>query len=129
MIVVDTHVVFWLAQVPSMLTDPAQAAITEARRRGGVAISDKTLWELAMMVSRKQVHVKTSLQEFLREVEHYFVILPITGAIAERSMGFTAGYPKDPTDRIIGATALIHGLSLITADQSIRSSGEVPCIW
>jgi PIN domain nuclease of toxin-antitoxin system len=32
-------------------------------------------------------------------------------------MSFPTAYPKDPADRIIGATALVEGLSLITADR------------
>ena len=38
-------------------------------------------------------------------------------------------YPKDPADRVIGATALIEDLSLITADKDIRKSRAVPTIW
>jgi PIN domain nuclease of toxin-antitoxin system len=128
-ILLDTQAVLWLAQVPEMLTEDATEAISEARRRNGVAISDKTLWELAMLISRKRVGVKTSLRDFLHEVERHFTVLPITGEVAERAVQFTERYPKDPTDRIIGATAVIHGLQLVTSDKLIRASGEVDCIW
>ena len=129
MILVDTNVVFWLAQAPGSLTETATAAISEARHHDGVAVSGKTLWELAMMVSRGRVVVRTSMQEFLREVERYFIVMPITGPIAERSVGFSENYPKDPSDRLIGATAIVHELKLVTADDAIRKSGEVSCIW
>src|ERR1700732_3899963 len=36
-------------------------------------------------------------------------------------MGFPTAYLRDPADRIIGATALVEGLSLITADREIPS--------
>jgi len=36
---------------------------------------------------------------------------------------------KDPADRIIGATALVEGLTLITADRAIRRSRAVRTIW
>ena len=39
-----------------------------------------------------------------------------------------ATYPKDPADRV-GATALVEGLSLITADREIRRSRAVRTIW
>ena len=68
MILLDTQVVLWLAQVPELLSDNATEAISEARRRNGVAIADKTLWELAMLISRKRVGVKTSLRDFLQAV-------------------------------------------------------------
>ncbi len=129
MIVLDTHAVLWLAQVPELLSDVATEAIESARREDGLAIADKSLWELAMMISRGQVGVRTSMRDFLQEVEHYFRVLPITSAIAERAMQFSNRYPKDPTDRLIGATALIHGFRLVTKNEGIRASGEVPCIW
>ena len=69
------------------------------------------------------------MRDFLQEVERHFRVLPISAAIAERSMLFSPRYPKDPSDRIIGATALVHSLLLVTADEEIRASGEVPCLW
>ena len=44
-------------------------------------------------------------------------------------MGLPAVYPKDPADRIIGATALVEGLPLLTADRAIRGSKTVETIW
>ena len=129
MILLDTQAVFWLAQVPEMLSDAAREAIRGARGKGGCAISDKTLWELACMIERKRVHVKTSMRDFLVTVEKYFIVLPVTSAIAERAVQFSKHYPKDPADRIIGATAVVYGIALITSDESIRASGEVTCIW
>jgi PIN domain nuclease of toxin-antitoxin system len=127
LIVLDTHAVLWLAQAPELLSKRATEAIASARQEDGVAIADKSLWEMAMMISRAQVKVLTSLSDFLQEVERNFTVLPITGAIAEQAMGFSKRYPKDPTDRLIGATA--HGLQLVTKDEGIRRSGEVKCIW
>jgi PIN domain nuclease of toxin-antitoxin system len=44
-------------------------------------------------------------------------------------MSFPTTYPKDPADRIIAATALVEGFSLITADREIRRSKLVHTIW
>jgi PIN domain nuclease of toxin-antitoxin system len=44
-------------------------------------------------------------------------------------MAFPATYREDPADRIIGATAPVEGLSLITADREIRRSKLIPTIW
>ena len=37
--------------------------------------------------------------------------------------------PKDPADRIITATALVEGMSLLTADGAIRRSKAFHTIW
>jgi PIN domain nuclease of toxin-antitoxin system len=129
MILLDTQAVAWLALAPEKLSTAAEAAITSASKKGGIAIADKTLWELAMMWSRKKMVLDTPLSELLLSVEQHCVVLPLTAAIAERSVQFGNTFPSDPADQIIAATALVHGLHLVTADKAIRKSGEVHCIW
>lgn len=82
-----------------------------------------------MLVTKKKIAPDVPLSEYLGKVESLYTVLPIDARVAERSMQFTKKFPKDPADRIIGATALVHQLSLITADEPILRSGEVPCIW
>jgi len=128
-ILLDTQAVAWLVAVPENLSPAARRAITAARKEQGIAIADKTLWELAMMVTRKRIETTMKLHDFLREVERVCTVLPIDAGIAERSMSFGRNFPKDPSDRIIAATAIVHGLPLVTSDGAIRKSGEVHCIW
>jgi PIN domain nuclease of toxin-antitoxin system len=130
LILVDTHVVVWLAFEEYRISSKAKAAIDEARDlRDGLAISDMTLLEIGTLASRGRVHLGISLESFLQEVETRFVVLPITGRACARAMSFPTTYPKDPADRIIGATALVEGLSLVTSDREIRRSKLVPTIW
>lgn len=130
MILVDTHVVVWLAFEPSQLSRKARAAIDDARKNGdGLAISDITLLELATLASKGRIRLDISLESFLREVEARFVVLAISGRACVRALGLPAAYPKDPADRIIGATALVEGLSLLTADHEIRQSRALHTIW
>jgi PIN domain nuclease of toxin-antitoxin system len=129
-ILVDTHVVAWLAFDQGQLSKRARAAIDDARQNGdGLAISDITLFELATLASRGRIRLDISLESFLREVEARFVVLPISGRACVRALGFPATYPKDPADRIIGATALVEGLTLLTADREIRRSRALHTIW
>lgn len=88
----------------------------------GLAISDITLLELAILKSKGRIELTISLDSFLQEVEKRFVVLPITGRACSRAIGFPATYPKDPADRIIGATSLVEGLPLITSDRDIPRS-------
>ena len=130
MILVDTHVVVWLALDQDQLSKKARAAIDDARQNGdGLAISDLTLLELASLWSKGRISLDISLESFLREVEARFIILPISGRACVRALGLPATYPKDPADRIIGATALVEGLSLLTADRAIRRSRALHTIW
>jgi PIN domain nuclease of toxin-antitoxin system len=129
-ILIDTHVVVWLAFDQGQLSKKARAAIDDARKTGdGLAISDITLLELATLTSKSRIHLDISLQSFLQEVESRFVVLPITGRACVRAMELPATYPKDPADRIIGATALVEGLPLLTADREILRSKVIRTIW
>jgi PIN domain nuclease of toxin-antitoxin system len=129
-ILVDTHVVVWLAFDQAQLSQKARAAIDDARRNSdGLAISDITLLELATLASKGRIRLNISLESFLREIEARFTILPISGRACVRALGLPAAYPKDPADRIIAGTALVEGLSLLTADRAIRRSRALPTIW
>jgi len=129
-ILVDTHVVAWLAFDQDRISRKARAAIDEARMNAdGLAISDITLLELATLATKGRIHLDISLESFLQEVESRFVVLPISGRACARAMGLPATYPKDPADRVIAATALVEGLSLLTADRAILRSRTVQTIW
>lgn len=130
MILLDTHVVLWLAFEPEKVSRKAHRRINQARAGNeGIAVSGITLLELATLArkGRFQVHVK--IEEFLDDVEATFNVLPITGRASARTLDLPSGYPRDPADRIIGATALTEGLTLITADQRIMDSHAVPTLW
>ncbi len=129
MLLLDTHAALWLALSPDLLSVEARESISEARREAGLAISDKSLWEIAMLASSRRLHLRITLRTMLDAFEERFVILPITAKVAELSVQFSAQYPRDPADRIIGATALAHRIPLVSADPLIRRSGEFPCIW
>lgn len=130
MILLDTHVVLWLTSDPAKLSGKARAAIEASRKNGdGVAICDITLLELATLASKGRIRLDISLESFLQEIEARFVVLPISGRACARAMGLPTAYPKDPADRIIGATALVEGLSLVTADREIHRSKVVHTIW
>ena len=130
MILLDTHVVLWLTTDPAKLSSKGKSAIEDARKNGdGLAISDITLLELATLASKGRIHLGISLESFLQEVEARFVVLPISGRACARAMGLPTSYRKDPADRIIGATALVESLALITADREILHSKVVNTIW
>jgi PIN domain nuclease of toxin-antitoxin system len=129
-ILVDTHIVLWLAFAPVKISRRARTVIDEARRGAtGLAISDITLLELATLEGKGRVHLDISLESFLSEVETRFAVMPMSGRICTRAIGLSEPYPKDIADRVIGATALIHGMPLVTADEAIRRSKFLDTIW
>lgn len=130
LILLDTHVVIWLAQDYQRISPMARSAIQEARRKdAGLAVCGITLVEIARLASHGRIRLTPDAETVVTEVERYFVILPITASIALQAFDLPAGYPNDPVDRIIGATALIEDIRLLTANRAIRRSRAVPTIW
>jgi PIN domain nuclease of toxin-antitoxin system len=87
------------------------------------------LLELATLASRGRIRLGIILESFLQEVESRFVVLPISSRACVRATGLPPNYSKDPADRVIGATALVEGLTLLTADRAIRRARTIQTIW
>jgi PIN domain nuclease of toxin-antitoxin system len=129
MILLDTHVLFWAVDDSKMLSRTAASEIRRARRHGGIAVSAISIWELGLLLARGRIQgygsVEKSLQLLLEEV----TVQAITPEIAALARQFPDDYPRDPADRIIGATARAEGLTLITRDERIRRSPLLKTVW
>jgi PIN domain nuclease of toxin-antitoxin system len=130
LILLDTHVVIWLAQDYQRISPTAQSAIEHARKKDrGLAVSGIALVEIARLANHRRIHLTPDAETYLSEIERRFVVFPITANIALQAFELPASFPKDPVDRIIGATALVEDIPLLTADREIRKSRAVPTIW
>jgi len=129
MILLDTRVVIWLAFEPDRLSNRAKDAIRAARIEGGLAIAAITLLELAWLAEKGRIETTLSVESFVRQCASKMTVLPITPEIATRAVTFPDFYPKDPQDRLIGATALVEGIPLVTHDNLIEKSGLISIVW
>ena len=131
MIFLDTHVLVWAVTDKERLSRPAASAISRARVSDGIAIADVVIWELAFLLARGVLRTHSTIE---KTVENFVIrsgvtVQPITPEIATIAAQFPDSYPKDPIDRIVGATARAAGLVLVTKDERIRSSPLVKTIW
>lgn len=126
MILLDTHILIWLLIAPERLSPKARKAILAARKSGPLALSAISLWEIAWLAENKRIEIDVSVESFVEKCASYVQVLPIGPEIAVRAVQFPITYPKDPQDRIIGATAIVEGIRLLTHDTRIAASGLVP---
>jgi len=128
-ILLDSHVLIWAVADSKRLSKAAASAIRRARRGDGLAVSAITAYEVAWQIASGRIQgygtVETSVLRFLEGV----TMRPITPEIAALAAQFPEDYPRDPADRIIGATARAEGLTLITRDERIRRSPLIRTVW
>jgi PIN domain nuclease of toxin-antitoxin system len=129
LIVLDTHVLLWAIADSKKLSRAADAAIRRSRQVDGLAMSAISLWELAFLVARGRIRSYGTVESSVNRLIEGVTIKPITPEIATLAAQFPDDYPRDPADRLIGATARSEGLALVTRDENIRKSPLLKTIW
>jgi len=76
-----------------------------------------------------RIETSESVNDFVRQCVSKVIIRSITTKIASVAVDFPDSYPRDPQDRLIGATSVAEGMPLVTADRLIRRSKLVKTIW
>lgn len=131
MILLDTHVAYWATAAPHKLSRDAQRAIEKQALSGGLSISSVTLFELAHLMQTRRIRwsgtVRSGLEAVLANTQA--VVHEITPEIAVAASELPHGFPGDPMDRLIAATALVVGIPLVTKDQGILDSPLIETIW
>ena len=130
-IVVDTHIIIWNALKPDKLSQKAKKAIEKANNSDGIFFCEISLWEIAMLISKSKLTVDATYNEFINLVyaSNNYRYKGITPEIAEKSTSLPDQVNKDPADRIISATSIIHKAPLITADKNLLKATCIETIW
>ena len=119
MIVLDTHVLVWAVSDDRKLGRKARAMIDRLWTIGKVAVPAVAFWEAGLLQARRRLRLPSSAREWRDAVLAAGANeLPLDGAVAVRALEL-AGLHDDPADRFIVATALVHGATLMTADQRL----------
>ncbi len=125
----DTHVLLWWIAEPQRLR-AAERRILGRATSTPVLVSDVTLWEISMLVERGRVSLGRPLREWLEEAtaEPAVRLARITPAIAAEVAALPSTFHRDPADRILVATARVHGATMLTHDEGIIASKLVTIV-
>lgn len=131
MIVVDTHAWVWYLTDPDKLSKRARAAIDKGVSNAKAYVSSISVWEVAMLVERQRLVLTRDLDDWLDDAERVgmFAFVAVDNAIARRSVRLPEPLHGDPADRIIAATALELGASLVTKDRRLIDYPHVATVW
>lgn len=117
MLNLDTHILIYA------LSDELRPDEQRLLARSRWSISSIVLWELAKLVQLGRLDMDLDDREVGRVLSrlHFW---PIDLAIARASTRLD--FHSDPADEVIAATSVVHGVPLLTRDNTIRSSKIVP---
>ncbi len=129
MIVLDTHAWLWWLAEPSKLSPAARQAIDEAPAIGVSAVSG---WEIAMLVERGRIALDRDVDAWIGQAAAAARVavqpLSLDVAVAAGRLD-RAGFPGDPADRFIYATAQARRARLVTRDAAIRRFDARATVW
>lgn len=120
-LVIDTHVWLWLEADPGRLGQAARARIEQAARAGRLWVSVMSVWEIGMLVAKDRIRLAMPVDEWVRQASATpgMQMLGVIPEIALESTRLPDAPHGDPVDRLLMASARVHNLTLVTADEKI----------
>lgn len=116
-LLLDTHVVHWWSAEPRRVSAPAREALEQADELAVAAIS---WYELAWLARHGRITVNVPIGTWLQGLAVQLRTIGVTPAVADTAVALPSSFPGDPADRLIYATAVEHGLKLVSKDRAVR---------
>jgi len=130
-IVLDTHVWVWWVSGIEELPLKIIRLIEKAIDQKAIYISCISVWEVAQLIERGRLQITLDVNNWVAKSEAlpFVHFIPVDNVIALRSVQLPSPLHPDPADRIIIATALNLGFSLVTRDERLARYAHVQTIW
>lgn len=114
----DTHIWLWSLLQPERLHRAVKKALTSAGAE--LWLSPISTWEFFLLVEKGRIALQCDPEEWLARAWTLAPCreAPLTHEIARETRRVDLAH-GDPADRFLVATARIHGLTLVTADQRL----------
>ena len=131
-IVLDTHALVWWVASPGRIPAKARRLLDGAVESGGmVAASSISVWEVSMLASRGRLQLSIPVEDWISSLEAlpFLQFVPVDNRVAARAVALENFPHRDPADRMIAATALGLGASLVTADARLRAYRPLKSVW
>ncbi len=119
MIVLDTHI--WIGYIDDPASLPKLALDAIRGGREPVGISSISVWEVFMLEQRGRLELRIPARVWVEKCERLalFHFVPVDNTIARIAVELPGPLHQDLVDRIIIATALSLGATLVTRDRKI----------
>ena len=126
----DTHILlFWLGsgRRGGRLSRKQKRVVEDASADQPLLVSDISLWEIATLYEHGRIKLRMGLREWLEAAVAPPLVkrASVSPAVAAQVAMLPPTFHRDPADRILVATAMIHAATLLTHDERIIDSGIV----
>jgi PIN domain nuclease of toxin-antitoxin system len=116
-VLLDSHVVHWWSAEPGRLSHAAAQAIDQADE---LAVASISWFELAWLATHGRISLTIPVHAWLDGLSGQVRTVGTTPSIAIAAVSLPSSFPGDPADRLIYATAVEGGWSLVTKDERLR---------
>ena len=118
-VLLDTHALIWLMEGDQSLGQQSRQVADTAVREDGLLVSAMSFWEVAMLAQRQRIMLSQPVRNWRQKVlELGIEEIPVSGDVGILAVELE-NFHADPADRVIAATTLAHGATLVTADARI----------
>lgn len=122
-LLLDTHIWLWALLEPERLSPAVRTALESADSE--LWLSPISVWEALLLAERGRLSPSAPLDQWIEQMVR---AIPrreasLTHDIAVASRRLTLPH-QDPADRFLAATALVLGLTLVTADERMQHSPD-----
>lgn len=122
-LLLDTHVWLWSLLEPQRLS--AEATQTLEDPGNELWLSPISVWEVLLLAERGRLQVGQEPSGWVRRA---LAAMPLRDAPLSREVALVSRSValdhQDPADRFIAASAIVHGLTLVTGDARLLDSAE-----
>jgi PIN domain nuclease of toxin-antitoxin system len=124
----DSCSLLWLTDNPRRLSEPARRAISHPA--AAVHVSAASAWELGIKVARRKLTLPRPVSEWFTEVCRRYALreIPVSGLLAAKSTELPRLH-ADPFDRLLAASALELGLTVLTPDPHFSKYPNLKTLW
>lgn len=122
-LLLDTHIWLWALLEPERLSPAVRTALQSPDNQ--IWLSPISVWEALVLAERGRLTISTTAAEWVQRMVQAIPRreAPLSHDIAVMSRQLALPH-HDPADCFLAATALVMGLTLVTADERLLQSTQ-----
>ena len=123
-LLLDTHIWIWSVGSPGRISTRVRDALSNPEN--ALALSPVSVWEALLLAEKGRVDLAPDPWSWIRMAfaTRPMREFPVTHQVALRSRSVRLPH-DDPADRFIAATAMVHRLTLVTADRLLLGCPDI----